>query len=245
MNTTTLLAVAGVVGAALVLIGVILEFENRHKARDQKIAASKSPYTSYKKAGGCQLTWGNRILFGVCLLIACCGFGYIAVEYMEKNRVKQDYGSVIADMCNHISGSPSQANLDLIPRPYRVVVMETNRTRDGWHNQLPDEVQAEDKASTDIVVCVLKDRAKTIEACPYTSMSGGGATNYVYRVQQYYDVFLLNPEHGGIITSFQVFGSMPSACPGIESFSGNKSETRSGYPPQYEDFWSMLRQLIM
>lgn len=245
MNTTTVLAVAGVIGAALILIGVILEFENRHKARERKIAASKTPYNPYKRAGGCQLTWGTRIVFGICVLIGCCGITYLTMEYMEKKRVKQEYGSVIADMCNHISGPASQANLGLVARPYRVVVMETNGTRDDWHDQLPDEVQAEDKASTDVVVCVLKDRTKLIESCPYTGMGGGSVTNYVHRVQQYYDVFLLNPEHGGIINSFQVFGSMPSACPGIEGFSGNESETRSGYPPEYEDFWYMLRQLIM
>ncbi|MBN2305276.1 MAG: hypothetical protein JXQ72_12395, partial [Anaerolineae bacterium] len=118
-----------------------------------------------------------------------------------------------------------------------------DETRHGWHIKLPDEVRANNKAETDIVVCVSEERKNIVENCPYYDDNNNRIFS-VNRVQRYHDIFLLNAETGGLIRTFQVTGGMPGTCPETKMGERGKADTINGSQPEYDNFWYQLRQVI-
>jgi hypothetical protein len=196
MDTKMLiLLVAG--GAALVLIiaGVLL-----NSSSDNQPSRRSAQQTSSGSKLGC-------IVFVFIVLAIGAGVAvYFIASEKEKSDVRDKYGVQIADICKTPTGvAANRSNLPAAVPPWKVVVLDDSGSRHYWHRVLPDDRRAEDQASTNIVVCLAK-RDRVVEQCKYTSRT-------MDRVQHYVDVTVFNAENLQPISTFQVWGSTPGACP--------------------------------
>lgn len=213
----------------LIIIGVLMDSSSRGKA---------APRAAAPKSSGSRLP---AILLGILVLAIAGGVAaYLILGEMEKREVRQKYGDAIVDLCEGPGGVASPSNLPTAAPPWKVVVLTSDGKRDSWHNALPAERRAEDQASTVIVAC-LEEHEQVIEECQYSTRS-------INRIQHYVDVTLFNAASGLPITTFQVWGSVPGACPGVITRRTGDVEgdnpsglASSGY---FDDFYAELTKTV-
>ncbi len=229
MNTQLILLVAGAGAVVLIIIGVLMD-SGEKKVAPKPVAQAKPKRSRLP----------TIVLELILLAIVAAVAYYLVVIEMEKRDVRQKYGTAIADMCKNPGGIASAANLPTAAAPWKVVVLDGDGTRNGWHNKLPVDRRAADQASTQIVACV-QGHKQIIATCEY-------ATRKLDRIQYYADVTLMNPETGLPITAFQVWGSTPRDCPELVTrntgtFKGD-DPAGSAYAKYYDMFYSELMKTV-
>ncbi len=200
MDTKLILLAVGAGAILLILVGIILELSSHGQSFWKK--------PSVLMVGFVVLAMGGAVAY--------CYISSVVDKYM----VRQKYGGEIIDLCAEPKGVPNLANLPTTSSPWRVAVIEDIGTTARWHDQLPAERRANDKDSTNIIACVERQR-QVIETCEYTSGQP------IDRVQYYVDVSLFNAENYQMISTFQVWGSIPTTCPSMAA--------RSRAPRQGDD----------
>jgi hypothetical protein len=196
MDTRLILLVAGAGAVVLIIVGALLD----SSSKKQQTQAGAAPKSFCLKP--------PVIVLGLVLLAIGSAVAYCYISsVLDKRYVREKYGAEIVDLCKDPKGISNPANLPLARPPWKVVVLNDSGTRASWHDQLPAERRAADKASTNVVACVVR-RSQVLETCQYT-------TRNLERVQYYVDVALFNAENYQMIAAFQVWGSTPETCPGM------------------------------
>lgn len=189
------LAVGAVAAVVLIIVGVTVDSASKKQ--------QAQPRSSTSKSSGLKVT---LMVVGLVLLAIGGAVGYCYISStLAEGRLRDKYGDQIVDLCMDPKGVPDPSNLPTAYVPWKVVVLEDVAARADWHKRLPDERRAEDKASTNIVVCV-DTQSKVLETCEYTQRT-------LDRVQHYVEVSLFNAENLQMITTFLIWGSIPEACP--------------------------------
>ena len=171
-----------IVGGAVLLIGVGIALEMR--------SASKTP--DGKTSGG-----GFNPNFIILLVMIFGAVMLIGYSQLSKVNLNAKYGSTIANLCETtVFADFHRDNLSSSHQPPRILILSDNGRRHSWHNQLPDNMRAEDQASTDIVACVMSNtHEQVVETCEYQEFGSGTIFN-VSRIQYYRNVSLVDAATG-------------------------------------------------
>lgn len=216
-----------IVGGAVLLIGVGIALELRGTGKTPEGKPSGSGFNP------------NFII----LLVMIFGAVMLVVySRLAKANLNSTYGSTIANRCETtVFADFDRDNLTSTHQPPRILIMSDNGKRHSWHSQLPDEMQADDQASTDIVACVMSStHQQVIETCEYEEF-GTGTVFDVSRIQYYRNVYLVDAATGRAITPIVAWGSGPDYCPDTIS-TGDK--TLRGGQPQYNYFYDALNEFL-
>lgn len=194
----------------------------------------------------------NRTLVWI---IGAVAFGCLAcivasavILYLDEEEPtsEETYGSTIAEMCYPIrGGEESLSNLPAdVEYPLNVVVFhETNRAQvHQFHNNLPDEWQADDENEVEAVMC-LRPRSVDVEECPYID-NNDEEIGTVIRVQTDMDVVVFSPT-GDAVTTFQIAGDEPPECPEETTFLQGQTVRRlTSAAIPYADFENAIRAFV-
>jgi hypothetical protein len=222
------IAIAALVSGAvsLIALGVILEMV----ARQKRGAAPR------EQAGSMVFptTWLPMIF------VVLLGVGVIGYALVLRNRAGEltdKYGADITGLCkNAASGTADERNLKTRVRPFKLIVLNLDGQRHSWHDQLPEEMRAEDRAAIDLVACVGdKKFSEVVESCDYIDDSTG-AQFTVNRIQYYKNVYLLNPDTGQPAKVLRAWGAAPEYCP--DPIYGTSNLL--GGEPTYSYFYEVL-----
>jgi hypothetical protein len=216
-----------VIGGAVLLIGVGIALEMRN--------ASKTP--DGKATGG-----GFNPNFIILLVMIFGVVMLVAYSQLAKANLNAKYGSTIANMCETtVFANFDRDNLSSTHQPLRILILSDSGRRHSWHNQLPDNIRAEDQASTDIVACVMSStHQQVVETCEYQEFGTGTVFN-VSRVQYYRNVYLVDAATGQPIAPIVAWGSGPDYCPDTIS---TADKTLRGGQPQFNYFYDALTEFL-
>ena len=214
-------------GLSSLLIGVGIALEMR--------SASKTP--DGKPSGG-----GFNPNFIILLVMIFGAVMLIAYTQLAKANLNAKYGSTIANLCETtVFADFHRENLSSSRQPPRILILSDSGRRHSWHNQLPDDMRAEDQASTDIVACVMSNtHEQVVETCEYQEF-GSGASFNVSRIQYYRNVYLVDAATGLPIAPIVAWGSGPDYCPDTIS---TADKTLRGGQPQYRYFYDALTEFL-
>jgi hypothetical protein len=216
-----------IVGGAVLLIGVGIALEMR--------SASKPP--DGKPSGG-----GFNPNFIILLVMIFGAVMLVAYSQLAKANLNATYGSTIANLCETtVFADFHRDNLSSSHQPPRILVLSDNGRRHSWHNQLPDNMRAEDQASTDVVACVMSNtHEQVVETCEYQEFGSGTVFN-VSRIQYYRNVYLVDAATGLPIAPIVAWGSGPDYCPDTIS---TADKTLRGGQPQFNYFYDALTEFL-
>ncbi|RPJ02524.1 MAG: hypothetical protein EHM39_01655 [Chloroflexi bacterium] len=222
------LAIAALVAGAISLIGLGLILEI--------IARQKQPVAANTRAGSVLFpTSWLPMIFVVLLGAGVIGYGLYLRD--RAGNIGKAYGEDIAGLCqNAASVTPDERNLKTRIRPFKLVVMNLDGKRHSWHDRLPEEMRAGDRAEIDLVACVGdKQYYEVIESCDYVDSQTGGEF-IIKRIQYYKNVYLLNPDTGQPAKILRAWGSAPEYCP--DEIYGKDNLTCG--EPSYSYFYEVL-----
>jgi hypothetical protein len=219
--------IAVIIGGAVLLIGVGIALELR--------GASKTP--DGKPSGG-----GFNPNFIILLVMIFGAVMLIVYTQLTKANLKAQYGSTIANMCETtVFANFDRNNLTSTHQPPRILILSDSGRRHSWHSQLPDNMRAEDQASTDIVACVMSStHEQVVETCEYQEF-GTGTVFDVSRVQYYRNVYLVDAATGRAIAPIVAWGAGPDYCPDTIT---TADKTLRGGQPQFNYFYDALNEFL-
>ena len=184
------------------------------------------------------------LMLGGIILILCIALTALGLFLLEKERgdVKEAYGENVADMCDPPAGG--QARFSLRPEgDLKAAVLEVDDSLwHEWHEDLPDNLRADDRDSLGVVICV-EEGKEVIERCPY-QIQGEDGDFTVIREQTYAELIYLNAETGERFLESRVTGGEPDECP--DTFRAREGSTQTLDSPRVEfnDFFIEVNDVL-